>query len=480
MKPPHTPQRRSPRLPWLALVFALALGAPPALAQNVLYVAGNSAPTSDAEQRAILQLELLGATVTVIDDDVVTAASAVGMQLVYISAAVSSGKVSDTFETTAIPVVVLEAFVLDDMGMTGTSSGTDFGTTPAQTELDMVGAGPLSAGLTGTIPMSADAELIMWGVPGPAATIAATEAGVPGHAAIFGYESGAAMVSGTAPARRVSLPIANQVAASWTADMVQLFDAAIAWALGAPEPDRLRIQPLGDSITVGIQNDESYRVPLWPLLAAQGCEVDFTGAQHKEPSGTTDGDHEGHSGFRTDEIEAELPTWLIGNVPEVVLLHLGTNDVLQSVATNVAAQNLRDIIGQLRAANAEVTVLLAQIIPNKPPNEAAVLALNAEIATIASDLHTSTAPVLLVDHYTGYDGSVLNRSDNIHPNPAGEAHMAQVWADALLPVLGSEVCSALAPVPAISRGGNATAVVLLFGAGLFALGRAKRRDKLRD
>ncbi len=467
--PPETPSRRRAALRQALLAALAALWiAAPAAAQQVLYVAGNPTPIVDAELRAILQLELLGFTVNLVDDDTVTEADATGMDLVYISASVASGKVGNEFETTAIPVVVVETFVLDDMGMTGGSFGTDLGGTTGQTTLDIAGSGRLAAGLSGTVTISGTAVEIFWGVPAPAALVGATEAGTPGHAAVFGYETGAAMVTGTAPARRVALPLGDDVADDWTADMVQLFNAAIAWATSAPAPATVRIQPLGDSITEGFLGLDSYRVPLWPLLAAQGCDVDFTGSVHTEPDGVTDGDHEGHSGFRTDEIEAQLAGWLVGNAPDVVLLHLGTNDILQSVATNVADQNLRDIIGLLRVANPNVTVLLAQVIPNEPANEAATLALNAAIATIAGDLDGPASPVLLVDHYTGYDGATLN-ADGIHPNATGEARMAQVWTDALLPVLGAQTCSALTPVPASSRLGTASAVALLGTLGIGTL-----------
>jgi hypothetical protein len=50
---------------------------------------------------------------------------------------------------------------------------------------------------------------------------------------IYGYETGVSMYSGlNAPARRVHLFLENSGAAYLTADGVDLFEAAVIWAVG--------------------------------------------------------------------------------------------------------------------------------------------------------------------------------------------------------------------------------------------------------
>jgi hypothetical protein len=58
---------------------------------------------------------------------------------------------------------------------------------------------------------------------------------MPGDATqvtIFGYAAGAAMSSGTAPARRVGTFLHDTTAGALTADGRALLDAALAWAAG--------------------------------------------------------------------------------------------------------------------------------------------------------------------------------------------------------------------------------------------------------
>lgn len=89
-----------------------------------------------------------------------------------------------------------------------------------------------SAQLSGTRTVTASAEQFSWGLPGAAAAKGATLAGNSTQAASFGYESGAAMVGLSAPARRVGLFPSNTTATALTTDGWRLFDAAITWADG--------------------------------------------------------------------------------------------------------------------------------------------------------------------------------------------------------------------------------------------------------
>jgi Ricin-type beta-trefoil lectin domain-like len=91
-----------------------------------------------------------------------------------------------------------------------------------------------------------------------------------------------------------------------------------------------RVMPLGDSITEGTQVPGGYRIGLWQRLSAAGYRVDFVGTQFNGPSGFGDYDHEGQPGWRIDQIDANITGWLGTAAPRTVLLHIGTNDVLQN------------------------------------------------------------------------------------------------------------------------------------------------------
>ncbi len=222
-------------------------------------------------------------------------------------------------------------------------------------------------------------------------------------------------------------------------------------ALTQTATSQTRIMPLGDSITQGGQTFASYRYELWYDLEAAGYAVDFVGGQqnlnansipdalaYPEYFTTFDRDHEGYWGWRTDQIESIALGIANAAIPDVVLLHLGTNDIGQMGAAGVANAdaNLRLIIGHLRSAVPNVTILLAQVIGIGPgssyfANEAQVAPLNAALATIAGDLDTGQSPIILVDQNTPFNLATMVQGDGLHPNVAGESQMASVWLGAL-------------------------------------------------
>lgn len=225
---------------------------------------------------------------------------------------------------------------------------------------------------------------------------------------------------------------------------------ASVWLVAAARA-QTRILPLGDSITHGGQSHASWRYALWDSLRTGGYVVDFVGSQSAIFGGdppnlswypdyltTFDRDHEGHWGWRTDQIDAIVSSVAAATQPDVVLIHLGTNDVGQSGAAGVsnADVNLRSIVGRLRAERAGVRIVLAQVVPIGPgtsyaANAAHVPALNAVIATIAADSTRPGSPITVVDQNTGFDTATFMQSDGLHPNTSGEARLAAGWMSAL-------------------------------------------------
>jgi hypothetical protein len=119
--------------------------------------------------------------------------------------------------------------------MTGT--GTNQGnTTNTQDGLDITAAGaahPLGADLAvGNVTTSTAATMGHgWGRPNANAVVAATIEGDATRAAIFGYDTGAVMVSGSAPARRVGFfCYGGNGATTFNVVASRLFDASVQWA----------------------------------------------------------------------------------------------------------------------------------------------------------------------------------------------------------------------------------------------------------
>src|SRR5690348_17957553 len=120
----------------------------------------------------------------------------------------------------------------------------------------------------------------------------------------------------------------------------------------------VRVMPLGDSITEGTQVPGGYRIGLWQRFTSGGYQVDFVGSQFNGPSSLGDHDHEGHPGWRIDQIDANIVTWLRNTNPRSVLLHIGTNDVLQNFDVANAPARLSTLVDRITstAPNADVFV----------------------------------------------------------------------------------------------------------------------------
>lgn len=206
----------------------------------------------------------------------------------------------------------------------------------------------------------------------------------------------------------------------------------------------IRIMPLGDSITQGNTQYNSYRRGLWLQLREAGYNVDFVGSQRSNfegpaPSPDFDLDHEGHWGWRVDEILQRLPGWAAVAQPDIVLIHLGTNDIAQNQSIASTTTEVRSLIQTLRTVNPRVQILVAQIIPLWGA-EAQMQQLNTSIAQLATELNTTESPIITVDQFTGFNPLPSKHTyDGCHPNAVGEAIMADRWFTTLKTVLPQPV-----------------------------------------
>jgi len=178
-------------------------------------------------------------------------------------------------------------------------------------------------------------------------------------------------------------------------------------------------------------------------LVDEGTEVDFVGSQDSVFGGRNpewpdrhghafDRDHEGHWGWNTEQVLAAdaLPRWLQGYTPDLVLLHLGTNDAADGDSPRAIAERLARIVELLRAKNPRVRIALAKLIPLAGDSGGAIAALNREIGSLGERLATKESPVVVVDQNSGFDPAT-DSYDGIHPNAAGEEKMAARWLEGI-------------------------------------------------
>src|SRR3954452_2629106 len=216
----------------------------------------------------------------------------------------------------------------------------------------------------------------------------------------------------------MSTPIRRAIGVALTVALAAIGVTTIAGPASAESNGGVRVMPLGDSITEGTQVPGGYRIGLWQRMAAAGYRVDLVGTQFNGPAALGDHDHEGHPGWRIDEIDANINGWLAGAGPRSVLLHIGTNDVLQNYNLGGAPNRLSTLIDHITAAAPSADVFVATIIPlSSASQESAARTFNAAIPGLVQAKVSAGKRVHLVDMHAALTTADL--IDGIHPTAAG-------------------------------------------------------------
>ncbi|WP_426505513.1 RICIN domain-containing protein [Dactylosporangium sp. McL0621] len=198
----------------------------------------------------------------------------------------------------------------------------------------------------------------------------------------------------------------------------------------------VRVMPLGDSITNGETTPGGYRINLWQRVVNGGYAVDFVGSQSNGPASLGDHDHEGHSGWRIDQIDANVVGWLNTYQPHTVLLHIGTNDILQNYNVSTAPDRLSTLIDHITTTVPSAEVFVAQITPlANSSQDTAARTFNAAIPGMVQNKVNAGKHVHQVDMHSALTTADL--VDGVHPTAGGYDKMAAVWYNALQSVSGS-------------------------------------------
>jgi hypothetical protein len=205
----------------------------------------------------------------------------------------------------------------------------------------------------------------------------------------------------------------------------------------------LAIMPLGDSITFGatlsaLEEDPElegqtggYRKHLWYMLQNANIEADFVGTESAgyniEPP--IDPDNEGHPGWTAADIAGWTYSILSTNPPDVILLHIGTND------NSVNVSGVNAILDQIdhyeHDSGKKIKVYIALIIDRRT-HDPIYHDFNRNLMQLVGTRIRFGDDLTLVDMH-GRAGlqPATDYADEIHPNDAGYYKMAQVWFSAL-------------------------------------------------
>jgi lysophospholipase L1-like esterase len=219
--------------------------------------------------------------------------------------------------------------------------------------------------------------------------------------------------------------------------------------MDAPPLRPEKIMLIGDSITEGLDSNTSYRSYLDGMLRRSGRQIDLIGSRKKHNDDRTepdsyqyDVDHEGHWGKDSAWMAENMPRLLTGKVPDVAVIHLGTEDVISSKAdaeplTDQIVRNINRVAEVLRSKNANVKIVLSKAIPMKGRGEVMDL-LNVKISQYAQSHSTPRQPVVLADPNVGFDYSLDLTDAGTLPNASGAKKMAEAFAEAIQRLPGGE------------------------------------------
>ena len=207
---------------------------------------------------------------------------------------------------------------------------------------------------------------------------------------------------------------------------------------------KTKIMPLGDSITwdwyYGDARSDAYRHgyrnDLWYKLQDEDYSVDFVGSRSNggavQPS--YDGDNQAYTGWTSQQIANNVYGYLGANTPDIILLHIGTNDSAY-VSTDAGVAGVENILKEIdrfeKNKGIEIKVILAQII-NLQKNPSWVNTFNSKLATMVQDRISNKDDIVLVNMQSAVGWNLI---DGIHPNTTGYSKMATAWFNALKPAL---------------------------------------------
>lgn len=195
----------------------------------------------------------------------------------------------------------------------------------------------------------------------------------------------------------------------------------------------IRIMPLGDSNTEGYpQMQGGYRVQLWNRLANDGFSVEMVGSMFDsfiwaQPR------HEGHSGWTINDINAQAGGWISTYQPDMVLLMIGTNDILTN-QYDLMLPRMESLINNIFAAKPDVQLVVAQILPiGGEPANSQVRAFNSALPAIITTRAAEGKRISMIDINSSFTSADL--IDGVHPTTEAASRIGDLWYNVVAKLL---------------------------------------------
>ncbi|MBQ9693288.1 MAG: hypothetical protein IJV69_00835 [Kiritimatiellae bacterium] len=255
-------------------------------------------------------------------------------------------------------------------------------------------------------------------------------------------------------------------------DGAQVVTTETTWGF---EIKTLNVLTVGDSITAGLvtyYNSSAnwhvpggYRLPLYKYLTRTGYTMKYLGSSdvfgtstsgianpeegNPSPSLGENVHHEGHSGARLNQMitrfgNANVQAVLASQgTPDVITLHLGTNDFgMDGDSVENALNEMKSLLYLLNGSGTDAagtgatplypnaTIFVAKIIPRADDGLMTnkIGPFNEQLATYVTSL--ASDKLVLVDLGMANNYGFL-RHDGLHPSTEGYAQMAKAWFEAI-------------------------------------------------
>jgi len=205
-----------------------------------------------------------------------------------------------------------------------------------------------------------------------------------------------------------------------------------------------RVLPFGDSITYGTGSTDGggYRTWLQACAAQDGKAIQFVGTQASGPSAFAglglNPANEGHPGYTIANtpvpqsgITELVSTVIPATTPDIVLLHIGVNDVNYTAGLATMLTRLDTLLGSLVTAAPSTWIIVAQNTPynfTSPEFATYIAGIPGLVATRVGGgqkLRSCNMQTLFLS----------DLADSVHPNDSGYSKMGAIWYAAIKDLL---------------------------------------------
>ncbi|HEX9973448.1 MAG TPA: GDSL-type esterase/lipase family protein, partial [bacterium] len=211
------------------------------------------------------------------------------------------------------------------------------------------------------------------------------------------------------------------------------FIVVITFLSSAGFAQQIRIMPLGDSITHGEHGSDpigGFRDDLANMLLDAGINFNLVGTLD-DGTNSSYPKHEGHPGKTAEYLAANVATWLNSIQPDIVLLHIGTNDINSLYANSDIRDDIERVCENIWSYDSNIPVLLCSVIPRNDSFNSA----NTNLCRLIQELAVKKLAEGKFIRYVGQNEVWITdpnwRSmllyDAFHPENAGYHVMAETY-----------------------------------------------------